>query len=45
MANVISPYYDITAAATAEDILGAIDKLKKRPDLGSTRIRVIGKSA
>jgi len=34
MANVISPYYDITAAATAEDIL-----------LGSTRIRVIGKSA
>ena len=45
MANVISHYYDITAATTAGDILGAIAKLKKRPDLGSTRIHVIGKSA
>ena len=45
MANVISPYYDITAATTAEDILRAIAKLKKKTDVGSTRIPVISKSA
>ena len=39
------PYYDKAAATTAEDILGAITELKKRPDVDATRIIVIGKSA
>ena len=39
------PYYDKAAATTAEDILGAIAVLKKRPDVDGTRILVVGKSA
>lgn len=39
------PYYDKAAATTAEDILGAIAALKKRPDVDGTRILVVGKSA
>ena len=38
------PYYDKAAATTAEDILGAITKLKKRADVDATKILFIGKS-